>query len=187
MAVAKKTPFLMPPRSLHDWPKVGDALADGRIVTNRSVFGLQLLDADAKAFLERVCDQVFEEAEKWEDDHKESEREVVRQHVDHLSPNAQEIARAMVEGTGAPTTEADVLRRLLRACGDPLSPAAQTQIIAMGEQLRAYRQRRAQHQVHVKHLDAVIDEVLTEAFGPDESTGRVLQDPARDPPPRASA
>jgi hypothetical protein len=166
-------PFIAPSRPFDDWPQPGDVLPDGRIVTNRFFDGLQVLDADAQALLARVADRVFADAEDWEESHKGAEREVVREHVRVLQKDSEEIATAQRELTGEATTEADVLRRLLRASLNPLSGPAGADVMMMARNLKAYRDQqhafdkaREDFMTEVRASGLLSDESLDDLFGP---------------------
>lgn len=183
VAIARRMPFIEPP--FPDWPQPGDVLPDGRIVTNRSIFGLQLLDVDTQAFLARVCDRVFSEAEAWEENHKEVERGLVREHVRTLAPHAAEIATAVEELTGEATTNADILRRLLHVSQSPLSNIAQGDLMEMARNLKTYRERQRGLDLMRAEFKAALAEVLPSdeaigSFEADEPDGYMKPDsPAR--------
>ena len=184
-ALARNMPFFAPSRP--DWPRVGDVLPDGRIVTNREFNGLQVLEADAKAFLTRVSDRVFAEAEEWEENHKESERETVREHIRALRSHAAEIAMAMTEASPQPTTELDVVKQLLHTSLNPLSQLAQADLLILARTLKAYRER---HHAFDKVHDEFMAAGRAAAASSDESLdaldalfGTLPRDEATDSPP----
>lgn len=124
-----------------DWPSPGDVLPDGRIVTNRGVFGLQLLEVDPQALLERISEGIVEAAETWEQENQEAERQRVREDILRLLPFAAEIASAVEAMTGTVMTKADVLGQLLHAALNPLEPNSLTDVLLFQNHLGAFRRR----------------------------------------------
>jgi hypothetical protein len=177
-AKAAQTRFRMPPLPETDWPQSGDVLPDGCIVTNRLTVAMLVLEADAQGLLRKVCDNVYETAEAWEESHKEAEREAVRKRVAELIPDAAEVARAMTEGTARATSQDEVLRRLLWASQSPLDSSAQTWINMMWLQLRGYRKKQARLLAIRKEADTELEAILDEEFGTDEALGDTKNPPA---------
>jgi len=145
-----------------DWPKVLDTLPDGRIVTNRSLFGLQLLEVDAQAFLSRVADRVVTDADVWEQENQEIERSRVREDVLRLLAFASEVAEAEGAATGTTVQSSDVLERLLHAALNPLEPSAQANILILKESLAAFRKKRESlnslHAALAEDIAAILNE-----------------------------
>lgn len=84
------------------------------VVTHHGMMSLRVIDVDPLSFLERICDRVFRGAEEWEEQHKESERTIVRRDIASLFAEADEIAKAFGR------TREDRLEELLFAALDPL-------------------------------------------------------------------
>jgi hypothetical protein len=132
-------PIPRPKRSSDPWPEtpaIGTALPDGRIVTHYTMSALRVLDVDPQNVLERICKQIFNAAEKWEEEHKEVEREAVRAAVREI---AQDIETA-IEASGE--SREMIYRRLLSAALDPLEAKAQAGLIVLRDNWRDEKRRK---------------------------------------------
>jgi hypothetical protein len=114
---------------------IGDVLPKG-IITNRSGLGLQILEAEPQQLLARICERIANDANEWEDDNREAERQAVRAEVREIYSDLD----GAVEASGR--DRETVSRWLLDGALDPLDNRAQAGVKVLGEMWRGMKARK---------------------------------------------
>ena len=98
---------------------------------------LLLVVNNPQSFLAQTADWTFQRAERWEEEHKEPERQLVRDEVRRLARHLDVLSLELERSPD------QVLMVLLDGALDPLDPNKQSWVLGLGRDLRAYQERAA--------------------------------------------